>query len=63
MCMSTTPDDNGYKRTSIFTRFPTVVARPSPPPPDELYKKVGYAPIASSLQCSVLFSVHVIKAT
>lgn len=38
------------RRTSMFMRLPTVVARPSPPPPDELYKKVGYAPIASSLQ-------------
>lgn len=35
--------------TSILTRLPTIVARPRPPPPEELYKKVGYTPIASSL--------------
>ena len=35
--------------TSMLTRLPTVVARPRPPPPEELYKKVGYTPMANSL--------------
>jgi len=41
----------GSVLTSMFTRSPTVVARPTPPPPDESYRKVGYAPIASALPC------------